>query len=382
MTTTAIRAVTRCSPVDLAAADRKAVEDLRGSIAARKSSEPPKPTAEQVARVVADITSVTPLSETVKAMALPAGVDGEKFVLDMVATFGTWLAHSTGASGLEVTYAAKQEGQMELFQPSEAGMGTVIAPLGYEPTAGHRRDLGKAIGAIASITPDSEAISRFVARTYATRPARLSYQLVVGVWGQVSRDRIGSVSTVSEDLVFQSLVVEAYDMLDVAREDGVRAVTDLLAMDGSDADAVKNAATIAYWLAEAPLRSVVRAAELAPSGEAAAARLVRELSFFRDMVRARPEQFLPAGVRDLTLGHVQRICVAAGLKIQSENRLEETEIRATLKELGLGVDADRLVPEALRLADRGLLDAFWDVMTARIEGDATWVDQLQELVDS
>jgi hypothetical protein len=50
--------------------------------------------------------------------------------------------------------------------------------------------------------------------------------------------------------------------------------------------------------------------------------------------------------------------------------------------MGFAVDSDRLVPEALRCADHGMLDDFWAIMKARKDGDATWSNQLQELADS
>jgi hypothetical protein len=47
--------------------------------------------------------------------------------------------------------------------------------------------------------------------------------------------------------------------------------------------------------------------------------------------------------------------------------------------MGFAVDADRLVPEALRCAEQGMLDEFWEIMNARKGGDPSWSTQLQEL---
>ena len=98
------------------------------------------------------------------------------------------------------------------------------------------------------------------------------------------------------------------------------------------------------------------------------------------MVEEQPLEFLPAGVRHLNLGHVQRICTAAGIKIEVESQREEAEIRAALKDMGLSSDTDRLVHDALRLAEAGLIDEFWDVMGVRIDGDPGWVSQLSTLL--
>jgi hypothetical protein len=362
----------------LAAADRAAIEALRAEVASAKAAEPARPTVEQVSRIVADVRSLTSLGDTATALGLDPGVDAQAFVLDVVATFGTWLAHSVGSTDATVKYLASCP-QGFLLDPVENGLPVVVAPLGYEPSAPHKRDLGKALCAVAAVSADSDLISRFVARTYASRPSTLSFMLVAGTWSHVTRNRASTVRLVSEDLVFRGLAVEAFDLLDVAREDGVRAIEYLLGCDGTQYAAISAAARRAEWLAEAPLRAIARACELAPTSETAAARLVRDLAHLQAAVQARPLEFTPPGVRNLTLGHVQRICAAAGLKIRVENRLEEVEIRATLKELGLSVDTDRLVPEALRLADKGLLDEFWEVMTARLEQDPTWVEQLAEL---
>jgi hypothetical protein len=88
---------------------------------------------------------------------------------------------------------------------------------------------------------------------------------------------------------------------------------------------------------------------------------------------------MPERVGDLTLGQVRRICAISGIKVDPENRSEETAIRATLKSMGFAGDADRLIPEALRCAENGLLDNFWAIMQARLEGDASWSSQLREL---
>lgn len=364
-----------------AVVDRRAVEQLRSHVQSRRASEAARPTVEQVRLICEDISNLVPLGDTASSLVLPDGTDPVQFVLDVVATFGTWLAHSTGSSGLDVEFAADQE-QLCLIQPANAGGHSVTAPLGYEPTASHRRDVSKALGAVARLGGDVEVISRFVSRTYAVRPARLTYPLVAGVWGLAVRNRLPEARNVSEDLVFQGLVVDAYDMLDVARADGTRALRALAQTSATSVADVERYARTALWVDEPFLAGMLNACAIASDSAVARARLARDLEQLRLRLEVAPDALVPPSVRSLSLGQVQRICAGAGIKVHSVNSGEEGDIRATLKEMGLNSDADRLVPIALSAAEAGQLDTFWDIMQNRIDGLSEWTEQLSELAHS
>jgi hypothetical protein len=359
--------------------DRSLIEELRSRVTTRKANQPPKPTVDQVAQVVEDVCKEVDLATTAALMGVTNQDAAEKLVLDIVATFGTWLAHSVGRADVEYVYAANDP-QPTLF-PIEGTReeGKVVIPYGYEPAGRHRRDVDKALCTIVHYKPDMTVISRFVARTYATRQDRFGYPIVAGVWKFASCGRLGSIDKVSDDLGFQEHVLEAFDLLDVAREDAIAAVRTLLSGDVKTPEELLVLCDKAYWLDEQGFASLRRSAEAARKSQAATDRMQRDAGTLARKVTLQPSRYLPAQVSDLTLGQVRRICTNAGIRVEPESRAEEAEIRMTLKNMGFSVDADRLVPEALRCAEKGTLDNFWAVMQARAEGDPTWSDQLEEL---
>lgn len=359
--------------------ERMTIEELRARVDIEKAKQPSRPTPEQVATIAADLRDVASLAITGAKMGQPTPDAGEQLVLDVVATFGTWLSHSIGRAEVQYTYAVNEQ-QPELFASEELS-GKVVIPEGYEPTGRHRRDVDKALCTIVAHKPSTEVITRFVARTYTTRQSRLGYPVVAGVWGFAQRGRLGTIDLVSSDLVFQTQVLEAYDLLDVAREDAIKAVGKLLGKDNPAPKLVLACCDRAYWLDESGFLSLRRSAEAVAKNKSLDDRLQREVALLRRRVETRQGHFFPSNVASLTLGQIRRICENAGLRVDPENRAEEADIRATLKAMGFAVDSDRLVPEALRCADQGMLDDFWAIMKARKEGDATWSNQLQELAD-
>lgn len=359
--------------------DRSLIEEFRSRVSAKKANQPSKPTVEQVAQVSDDLAKGIDLYDTAAKMGAATQEVGEKLVLDIVATFGTWLAHSLGRAEVDYRYAA-EDPQPTLFPiENEASDGTIKVPAGYEPSGRHRRDVDKALCTIVHYAPDKTVISRFVARTYGTRQDRFGYPIIAGVWKFASCGRIGTIDKVSDDLGFQEHVLEAFDLLDVAREDAVAAIKELLETAVRTPEETLVICDKAYWLDEQGFASLRRSAEAAKTNEAAKDRMQRDAGILARKAAMHPARYLPGQVSDLTLGQVRRICTSAGIRVEPEGRAEEADIRATLKSMGFAVDADRLVPEALRCADKGTLDDFWAVMQARAEGDPTWSDQLEEL---
>jgi len=364
--------------------DRDLIEELRARVKRRKANQPVRPSVEQVAVIVDDLRNGETLAATGAKMGQAQARAGQRLVLDVVATFGTWLAHSVGRADVTSSYAADEEdpAQTELFPvvtKTKQRKNHVVIPRGYEPSGPHKRDVDKALCTIVRHAPGSEVIARFVARTYTIRQSHLGYPVVAGVWGFARHGRLASIDLVSEDLVFQAQVVEAFDILDVGREDAVKAVEKLVnAANVTPREALKTCDR-AFWLDEQTFSVLRKAAELARKDATETPRLAREIGLLRHKAARHPARYRPAQVSDLTLGQVRRICEINGIRVEPENRAEETEIRNTLKSLGFSVDADRLVPEALRCADSGTLDTFWEIMHARAEGDPDWSRQLQEL---
>lgn len=367
--------------------DRDLIEALRTRVKRRKANQPVRPTVEQVATIVDDLRSGETLSVTGAKMKQGSAKAGQRLVLDVVATFGTWLAHSVGRAQVTSSYAAAEEqpAQTELFpvaKPTKPRKNHVVIPEGYEPSGPHKRDVDKALCTIVAHAPDRDVIARFVARTYTTRQSHLGYPVVAGVWGFARHGRLASIDLVSEDIVFQTQIIEAFDILDVGREDAIAAVTKLLDAENATPKEVLKACDRAFWLDEQGFALLRKIADVAKKDPAALSRLSREIGLLRRRVELHPERYRPSQVSDLNLAQVRRICEINGIRVEPESRAEETEIRNTLKTLGFSVDADRLVPEALRCADSGTLDVFWEIMHARAEGDPDWSRQLQELASA
>lgn len=353
--------------------DRAIIDDLAARIETAKMQQPTRPTVKQIETIVNDLQAGKSLADTGSKMQQPTMDGGEQFVLDIVATFGTWLAHSVGRADVDYIYATSQQ---ELFEPALNG---VIIPEGYEPTGRYRRDLDKAITTIVHHSPDIDVITRYAARTYTTRQSQLGYPVIAGVWGFATRGRLEGIDLVSEDLVFQAQVIASFELLDVSRENAIKALTDILGQQTPSPEEVLACCDRAFWLDEAGFAPLRRAAEAAKTTVIAGDMLTRELATLQRKVQMHAKKYFPEQISNLTLGQVRRICTNAGIAVDPENRTEEYEIRATLKAMGFGGDADRLVSEALRCANSGRLDGFWAIMQAREEGDTSWAEQLNDL---
>jgi hypothetical protein len=340
--------------------DRSAIERLRSDVKRRSTEEAARPGVAEVSTIVDDLNKVVPLSVT--AAKMPRGSEAEqvKMVLDVVATFGTWLTHSQGPSvvsnlqQIQITYI----------------------PNGYEPTAPHRRDVTKALTAIVLSKPNADVIARFVSRTYRSRSGSLTYALVAGVWMFAKSGRLERIDKVSSDAVFHNQVVAAYDLLDIALIDAIAGVEFLASQPDAELDLseILLACGKSRWLAERKVNRLERVAQMGSVGQ-----LREELRAFARSVRSDYDTYHPGSISVLNAGQVMRICIAAGIKVEDDTRNDEVEIRSRLRALGLSIDADRLVPEALRAIQRGQSDAFWAIMQSRVDGDTTWADQLEEL---
>lgn len=380
-------------PLTLSEQEHQAITALRTRAQQAASQGDGKPTVEQVSTIVHDLFAVRPLAETGAKMQRATQQEGETVVLDVVSTFGTWLTHSLGDPQVPLVWVKdlkkaptkqtarrhKTGKKSQMVTDEGAKDIPVYAPVGYEPQAWHRRNIGNALKSVVATRPTPEAIARFVARTYAVRSATLSYPLVAGVWGFAVRGRLDGLHRVSDDAVFLSQALAAYDLLDVARRDAIDAVRFLATQTPTDPDVVLQAIAKARWLNEGEFVQIERAAEAAKLRSNAAGPLATHLGHLAQRVARYPHRYTPEGICNLNVGQVRRIAAAAGLAVEEEDRFQETEIRAQLKELGLQSDADRLVPEALRAAERGKLDEFWDIMRSRLEGDLTWFTQLEDL---
>jgi len=192
-------------------------------------------------------------------------------------------------------------------------------------------------------------------------------------------NRLGSLAQVSKDPAFLGLAVEAYDLLDVARQDGLGALDDLLTCDTENTDEIKRLAGKASWIAERQMLAISRAAARGKADPLAQARLNRELGYLQAAFAAGTLS-LPQGVRHLTLGQVQRIATNSGVQIEPHDRVEVADLRTGLKELGMASDTDMLLGAAVTCAENGTLDRFWEILGNRVAGDPSWTEDLAELL--
>jgi len=86
-------------------------------------------------------------------------------------------------------------------------------------------------------------------------------------------------------------------------------------------------------------------------------------------------------IGDLNSGQIRRLASAQNIIVDKPSRENETKIRSTLKQLGLSSDADILVPDAIRAEEINKLEEFWSIIQLRIDGDITWSEQLEELLN-
>jgi len=357
--------------------DDLTINNLRKKLATQSQSANNIPDIEIVTTITNDLIANVPLKDTIKKLKIKKTKDSEKLILDVIATFGTWLTHSEGKnSELE---------QMELFDVLPLnGKNISKVPTGYEPNASHKRDIVKALNRIISSNPTPEVIARFVARTYKVRSASLDHAIVAGVWGFASRNRLDKIALVSDDKVFISQVIAAYDLIKFAMLSAQEKMLKLVKLSKQEKlslNKLSDLATSLSWLSEYEFGQLVSSTELAKIDSSALPGLKNQLNKLVKRIQEMPEIFSPVGIHSLTAGQIKRISASAGLVVDHnpDQRGIEFEIRQSLKKLGLGNDSDLLLPEAIRASEKGRLDDFWSVMQNRAEGDLTWAEQLQEL---
>jgi len=343
----------------------KFIKELKQSLKKREKANTFTPDVTIVNTIVDDLCKNQPLKVTAKKIS---SNDSEKIILDVIATFGTWLTHSEG----KLNNSSNSE---EDFQ---------ILPQGYEPNSNHKRDITKALLRIRNAKPSSETISRFVARTYKTRSANLDHSLMAGVWGFAKRGRLSLIENVSDDPVFLSQVCEAYDLIVDTIKNAEKSLKFIVnAANSSSIDLAKlgDHVQVCKWLSEYEMDELNSYIDLAKINAFNLKPLREHLKKFAKRVSSWPEIFYITNIGNLTAGQIKRICELNGIEVEStaSKRAFELQIRQNLKSLGLSNDQDILLPDALRAAEAGKLDEFWLILQARVDGDSTWSDQLEEL---
>lgn len=343
------------------------ISELKKNVNLKIKNKDYTPSYLDVKNVVEGLKSNLSLSIIAKKIRTSNKTDNEKIVLDIVAVFGTWLTHSEGR-GLP-------KGKSK----------NVTIPEGFSPNNRHKRDVSKALTRILLQNPSDETISRFVARTYNTRSASIDHAVVAGVWGFAKRDRLELIENVSNDSVFQSQVIEAYNFLKLNLEDALTFIDNLYSIKVSknNLDKIHDQLKKFSWLNEIEFNEILKIVELSIEDDSYMTLLNSKFNEFRNRIQSLKINEKYVSISELTAGQIRRICAQSGLVVESdqEKRSVEMEIRQTLKELGLSNDQDLLMPEAIRAFEKGRLPDFWQVLQNRLDGDLTWSEQLAELTN-
>jgi hypothetical protein len=334
------------------------IETLRSELASR----PARPTRHTMRRIVEGVRS----SEAATVIGAAIGFPAER-VVALVAELGTWLAQVKGKAEAPTVVDGAQ---MSLFGPGT----TLVVPEGFGRRPGLRRDVTAALAAITYHDVSDDDLARFVSRRYRSRSEVLTILELTGVHLYARLGRLEGIVAVSTDETFRSLVVTAYDLLESSRAAAVAGVRTLIG-DPDTPEMVLDAAKAAEWLAPVEFARLARTAELAiTSGDDRSMR--RELRFLRQRVVEDASRYNPRSVGDISEGQVRLIAVANGIDPEGPSRTEELRTRDRLKDMGFRSDLDHLVPEWVRAKAANADEVFWSAMDARLNGDATWAEQL------
>lgn len=323
-----------------------------------------------------------------------------------VAATATWSLLPIGTSEVEAARQAHRAGkklkgnQKELLHTglldSEAPV--AILPPGFDKNAGHGRDIGRSVAAVlAGKVSDSEII-RFAERHFAEKSIILDADHVVLLHWVVTNGlaekllELGGLKAVitpegerelvpaggsNHDLI--RMLVEAYDLLDVARQDALEGLSALVRQDpggAPDIPALRAAARKARWLAAGEigrLEKLLAAVDADPGNASLHQILGSRLSSFAQWVKHNPSTFAITGVDRLNNAHLTQILATSGLLAdESEEKAVIAELRTRLSEMGLVNDLDREIPEGLRAFKLGRLEEFYSSRQARCDGDPDW----------
>jgi hypothetical protein len=370
----------------------------------RSVQEPVIPTVAQLKTIVDAVFANESLDHTARL----AGLDVER-TLELISQLGEWLRQSgklklpnlvsdeeyRAAQATSKSKADRAKSEMLVLfnlpaQPKAANGWVSPAPPGFVgPSV---RDVAKPLAALLVTHPDTSVLERWVARTYTASLPLLTFPVVAAVWRFATLDILDKIEDVSPSPRFAKVAVEAWDLLEFARQDAMTAIELLcgplleasrrpLDDDGRAqlAEAVGGACRRAQWLSEHELLRVSRTADLAVTDPPAQELLTSQLVYLRQRAKAHPGTFRVEQVARIREGQLMRICQMAGIPTDPPDPKLAVQVRSRLKSLGLDKDADQLVPNALNAAQAGRLDGFWKAIEARVAGQPEWIEQLLSL---
>lgn len=345
-------------------------------------------------------------------------------VVTVVQKFGVWLARVNGPAPITVHLSAEvldgdQRMQLnQLFTATPAPLGKVsiaerdaavaklnrnrrrrgllprdiVLPDGFaqpweDPATGEEvtRDVRKAYGAIVAAfggSTDQATIIRFLARS-AQAPQVLQAEHLSIVWTLARMGRLDEIDKVNPSYwSLNQQFVAAYDILEGARADAMRALARLLSdRDALDPSEAPNLVAHLRPLFEADARRIGEIADMDPSPQRDRF-LARELNWLVKRIESNPSMWLLDNIGKLHDGQMRRVCELHGLNVAGHSRTDESAIRDRLGDLGLRPDEDTLVPMALRARNAGFEDMFWEAMSRRAKNDPAWDAELAAHLDA
>lgn len=347
--------------------EKKFIDKLKNESKKKLSIiEKNRPSYKDVNKIVKDLVQGKTLTSTIKKINGSNNEQKKEFIINVIAKFGTWVTHSLDLSNTETSNKNKKS------------FNVIKIPKGYEPELNNGRDITRAISAIVSNNPGNEAIARFVDRTYRLRNPSISLNTLNSICCFSNQGRIYNISKVSDDPVFVQNIVLSYNLLYNGIKDAEKSLNKLTALANDTNKNYKKIYTIllsVIWLKESSILRFLSHKDRNSTNKT----IQSEFNFLLKILFAELNNINNIG--QLNSGQIRRLAASKGISVDLVSRENETQIRSVLKNMGLGSDVDKLVPDALRAEEMDRLDDFWNIIQLRIDGDVSWSEQLEDLLN-
>ena len=347
--------------------EKKFIDKLKNESKKKLSIiEKNRPSYKDVNKIVKDLVQGKTLTSTIKKINGSNNEQKKEYIINVIAKFGTWVTHSLDLSNTETSNKNKKS------------FNVIKIPKGYEPELNNGRDITRAISAIVSNNPGNEAIARFVDRTYRLRNPSISLNTLNSICCFSNQGRIYNISKVSDDPVFVQNIVLSYNLLYNGIKDAEKSLNKLTTLANDTSKNYKKIYTIllsVIWLKESSILRFLSHKDRNSTNKT----IQSEFNFLLKILFAELNNINNIG--QLNSGQIRRLAASKGISVDLVSRENETQIRSVLKNMGLGSDVDKLVPDALRAEEMDRLDDFWNIIQLRIDGDVSWSEQLEDLLN-
>ena len=347
--------------------EKKFIDKLKNESKKKLSIiEKNRPSYKDVNKIVKDLVQGKTLTSTIKKINGSNNEQKKEYIINVIAKFGTWVTHSLDLSNTETSNKNKKS------------FNVIKIPKGYEPELNNGRDITRAISAIVSNNPGNEAIARFVDRTYRLRNPSISLNTLNSICCFSNQGIIFNISKVSDDPVFVQNIVLSYNLLYNGIKDAEKSLNKLSTLANDTSKNYKKIYTIllsVIWLKESSILRFLSHKDRNSTNKT----IQSEFNFLLKILFAELNNINNIG--QLNSGQIRRLAASKGISVDLVSRENETQIRSVLKNMGLGSDVDKLVPDALRAEEMDRLDDFWNIIQLRIDGDVSWSEQLEDLLN-